>query len=376
MNGTINKWEKAQKFGCNYGREEMEAVINVIRNGAYTNGTKVRQFEKKFADYVGSDYAVAANSWVGAMNMLTIALNISSEDEIIVPALTFQASANIFKLSGAKIVFADVNRRTFNIEEKQLESLITPKTKAIVVVHMCGQPANMIPIVNIAKKYNLTIIQDAAHAHGALYMNKKLGEIGDYIVYSFHQGKNMSTLGEGGMIVTNNKSIADDMRKIRAHGAGEFLGISSRMTEAQGAVGLIQLNKIEENNKKRRELAYYLSDKLSHIDGIETPYELPNVYHVYHIYNILLNRDILNISRDDLIKELWIKGRIMAAKQYFPTVNNLIAYREIGYTDMICPNAEEISRQLVSLPVSPSLEKADMDEIIQCIEFIIEKRRK
>src|SRR5699024_334555 len=134
--------EKAQKFGCNYGREEMEAVINVIRNGAYTNGTKVRQFEKKFADYVGSDYAVAANSWVGAMNMLTIALNISSEDEIIVPALTFQASANIFKLSGAKIVFADVNRRTFNIEEKQLESLITPKTKAIVVVHMCGQPAN------------------------------------------------------------------------------------------------------------------------------------------------------------------------------------------------------------------------------------------
>lgn len=186
----------------------------------------------------------------------------------------------------------------------------------------------------------------------------------------------MSTLGEGGMIVTNNKSIADDMRKIRAHGAGEFLGISSRMTEAQGAVGLIQLNKIEENNKKRRELAYYLSDKLSHINGIETPYELPNVYHVYHIYNILLNRDILNISRDDLIKELWIKGRIMAAKQYFPTVNNLIAYREIGYTDMICPNAEDISRQLVSLPISPSLEKGDMDEIIQCIEFIIEKRRK
>ena len=366
-----NKWEAAQKFGTFYGKEEALAMLEVLKNGAATNSSNVREFEKEFAQHMGGSYGVAANSWVGAANLLVIAMDIKAGDEIIIPALTFQASANIFVQEGAKIVFADINPRTFNIDADKLRDKITSKTKAIVVVHMCGQPADMDPILKIAKEYNLTVIQDAAHAHGALYKGRKLGELADYTIYSFHQGKNMSTLGEGGMVVTDKKDIVDKMKKLRAHGAGQYLGISSRMTDIQGAVGRVQLKRLDQNNLKRRELAYHLNKKLACIEGIDIPLEISDVYHVYHIYNIIIRQERINMSRDDFIKRMWLTGRIMAATQYYPTVNCLSAYESIGYGAGICPVAEEVSKNLVSLPISVNLKIEDMDEMAEIISKIV-----
>ena len=254
-----NVYQNAFTHGTDYGLEEAAEVTKLIQQGAPTNARYVKRFEKEFANYVGAQYGVATNSWVGAAQLLTILLEIKDGDEIIVPAFTFQASANIFYKAGAKIVFADCDSNTFNIDPQKVEEKINSNTRAIVAVHMCGQPCDMNELISIAKKYNILIIQDVAHAPGATYQGRKLGELSDFAIYSFHQTKNMSTLGEGGMIVTNNIEYAEKMRRLREHGAGIYIGISSRMTEIQAAVGLIQLQKLYTHNMGRRKSAYYLN---------------------------------------------------------------------------------------------------------------------
>lgn len=369
-----NKWQKAQFFGTQYGMEEANVMLKVLANSAPTNNKIVRNFEKEFAQYVGGQYGLAANSWVGAAHLLAISLNIQKGDEFIVPALTFQGSANIFLREGAKIVFADIDPRTFNLDATKLEEKITERTKAIIVVHLCGQPADMDAIMDIAKRHNLLIIQDAAHAPGALYKRKKLAELGDYVIYSFHQAKNMSTLGEGGMLVTNHDQYIDSMKAIRAHGGELYCGISSRMIDLQGAVGLEQLKKLQYHNEHRRKLAYHLNSRLSCIEGFLTPKEIDNVYHTYHIYNAIIEPEILGLSRNDLIRKLWTKYRIMASTQYYPTVNCLPAYKKLGYGEGDCPIAEDTASKIISLPISPSLDIKDMDELVDAIISIIKNK--
>jgi perosamine synthetase len=226
-----NKWELAHAYGTVYGIEEARAMVEVLSEWAPTTNKNVREFEKKFSASVGAQYGVASNSWVGAAHALAIMLDIRKGDEFIVPAVTFQASANIFAREGARIVFAEVDPKTFNIDPGKLEEKITLKTRAIVAVHMCGQPCDMDAILEIANRRGIIVIQNAAHAPGALYQGKGLGELGNCVIYSFHQSKNMSTLGEGGLIVTNDKEWASNMKKIREHGAGSYIGISNRMTD-------------------------------------------------------------------------------------------------------------------------------------------------
>lgn len=371
-----NKWELAQFYGTIYGIEESQAIVEVLSEWAPTNNKKVREFESKFSSFVGAQYGIAANSWVGAAHLLAILMDIKKGDEFIVPALTFQASANIFHREGAKIVFADTDPRTFNIDPSKLEDLINPKTRAIVVVHMCGQPCDMDPILEIAKRHNLTVIQDAAHAPGTLYKGKKLGELSDFVIYSFHQAKNISTLGEGGMIVTNNKEWADKMKRLRGHGTGMYIGISSRMTDVQGAVGVVQMDRLQTNNDKRRQLAYYLNEKLNQVEGLLLPYEMPDVFHVYHIYNVVIEPEVFGMTREELIKKLWTKKRILVGTQYHPTVNCLPAYKELGHGLGECPVAESTSARLVSLPISPRLTESDMDELVEGIVDVAKHYRK
>jgi perosamine synthetase len=370
-----NKWELAQFFGTVYGVEEARTMIEVLNEWAPTNNQRVREFESKYAEYVGARYGVAANSWVGAAHLLAILLDIQKGDEFIVPAVTFQASANIFQREGAKIVFAEVDPRTFNLDPARLEAKITHKTKAIVAVHMCGQPCDMDAINEIAKRHNLIVIQDAAHAPGALYKGKRLGELSDFVVYSFHQSKNMSTLGEGGIVVTHKKEWSEKMKRFRAHGAGMYIGISCRMTEIQGAVGLIQMDRLPKNNATRRRLAYYLNRKLAEIDGFITPLEIPDVYHVYHIYNAVIDSQILGLSRSELIRKLWTDKRIMVGTQYYPTVNCLPAYEALGHGKGECPVAERVATQLVSLPISPRFTEADMDELVEGIKDVVTTKK-
>lgn len=366
-----NKWELAHYFGTIYGVEEAQAMIEVLNDWAPTCNRKVPEFEQRFAEYVGAKEAVATNSWVGAAHLVAIMIKIKPGDEIIVPALTFSASASIFAREGAKIVFAESDPRTFNIDPEKLENKISFHTKAILIVHMCGQPCDMDVILEIAQRHHLLIIQDAAHAPGAEYHGKKMGEMGDFAIYSFQQSKNISTLGEGGMVVMNSSESREIMSCIRSHGGQEYLGISCRMTDVQGAVGLIQLERLETYNSIRRKLAYRLNKILGSIEGITTPYEIPSVKHVYHLYNVTVDESKIGMTRDAFIQKLWERYMIKAVTKYFPTLNCLPAYKKFGHAKGECPVTERTASKIVTLPISPRFTEIDLEELAQGISGVI-----
>ncbi len=363
-----NKWVFPHSYGSIYDIEEVVAALEVMKCGALTSASLVKEFERKFAEYVGGQFGVATNSWGGGAQLVADILELTDNDEVIVPAWTMSASANIFARSGARIIFADVNPDTFNIDPDKVEEKISKDTKAIVVVHMCGQPCEMDKIVEISKRYNIPVIQDAAHAPGAKYKNRKLGEFGGFVIYSFHQAKNIVTLGEGGMVVVNNKEWKDKLYKLRAHGMGEYIGYSNRMTEIQASVGLVQLKRLDEMNNKRRALSYKLSELLSQSKEIRTPYEIPNIYHTYHLYSIQVEK----LEIEKLKRLLWIKGRIMTIA-YFPTLNNLDCYRQLGHKAGECPSAEEAAAKTLVLPLSPLYSEGDIEEMANKVLNIVEE---
>jgi perosamine synthetase len=369
-----NKWDLPHSYGSVYGVEEAQAMLEVLNDWAPTNNKRVREFEQRFAAYVKGQYGAATNSWGGAAHLVAIMLDLKEGDEIIVPALAMQATANIFVREGAKIVFAEINPNTFNIDPERLEAKITPKTRAIIVVHMCGQPCDMDRIAQLAQKHDLCLIQDAAHAPGALYKGKGLGEYGDFVIYSFHQAKNMCTLGEGGMVVTHKREWAEKMRRLRGHGAGLYIGVSNRMTEVQAAVGLIQMEKLETHNATRRRLSYHLNELLADIDGMQTPYEIPEVFHVYHLYNVVLDEKRLGLTRDEFLKRLWSKKKIMVIS-YYPTVNCLPAYKALGHGEGECPISEAVTARSIVLPMSPRYSEADMVELVAGIKDVLRMRK-
>ena len=370
---TGNKWQMAFMFGSDYGVEEAQAMIDVLHCGAATTGQKVAEFEEAFARHEGAEHAVAANSWVGAAHLLTIALELKPTDEIIVPALTFDASANIFVREGAKVVLTEIDPRTFNIDPAGLEETITDRTRAIVAVHMCGQPCNMDAILEVARRNDLLVIQDAAHAPGAAYHGKKLGEVGDFAIYSFQQMKNMSTLGEGGMVITNDAALAEKMKEIRSHGGDRYFGINCRMPEVQGAVGLIQLNRLDGFNAIRRRLSYHLNELLADVEGIITPYEIPDVTHVYHLYNTLVDEMSLGMSRDEFTKALLEQENVHTMTQYHPTLNCLPKFSALGYKPGDCPVSEDASARVVTLPINPRFTDADMAELVEKIRRVLKR---
>lgn len=370
-----NKWDLPHSYGSIYGVEEAQAMLEVLNDWAPTNNKRVREFEQKYASFVQGQYGVATNSWGGGAHLVAIMLDLQPGDEIIVPALAMQATANIFVREGAKIVFAEIDPRTFNLDPDKVEEKITPRTKAIIVVHMCGQPCDLDPIEQIAKKHGVFLIQDAAHAPGALYKGKGLGAYGDFVIYSFHQAKNMCTLGEGGMVVTHNREWAEKLRRLRGHGAGLYIGVSNRMTEVQAAVGLVQLEKVETHNTTRRQLSYYLNELISEVDGLSPPYEIPDVYHVYHLYNAIIDEKRIGLTRDEFLRLLWKKKQIMVIT-YYPTVNCLPAYKALGHGEGECPVSEDVTARSIVLPMSPRYTKADMAELVAGIKEVVHLRKK
>jgi perosamine synthetase len=350
--------------------EEAAAVAEVLQRWTHSAPDYVAQFEAQIAEKVGAKYAIAANSWGSAAHLVAILLDLKPQDEVIVPAISFQASANIFYREKARIVFAESHPDTFNLDPEKLEEKITPNTKAIVAVHMFGQPCDLNPIIAIARKHQLTVIQDAAHAPGAQYRGKGLGELGDFTIFSHQQEKNISTLGEGGTVVTNRPDWADKLRMLRSNGRGQYLGIDCNMTQVQAAVGLVQLNKLDRHNQIRRRLAYYLNEKLAELKGLVTPWELPGVKHVYHLYTTRVEAQILGAGRDELLKNLWKKRKIMAIT-YAPTVNVLPCYQKLGHGPGECPVSEATSGKTLALPISPRFTEADMDELVDGLKYVL-----
>jgi perosamine synthetase len=345
------------------GEEEKKAVLEVLESGILAQGPRVKAFENAFANYIGTKHAVATSSGTTALHVALLACGIRSGDEVITTPFTFIATANAILYCNAKPVFADIDEKTFNIDPEDINEKITRKTKALLIVHLYGQPCDMDAITEICEDYNLRLIEDACQAHGAEYKGRKVGSFGDAACFSFYPTKNMTT-GEGGMITTNNKDVAERARLIREHGSRVryehlTLGYNYRMTDIAAAIGLVQLGKLEEMNERRIENARKLNEGLKRIKYVTTPYVAPYVKHVFHQYTIRVK------NREELVKRLEEAG--IGYGIYYPKpVHKQKLYVSLGYKDEL-PRAEEASREVLSLPVRPGLSDENINYIITTV---------
>jgi dTDP-4-amino-4,6-dideoxygalactose transaminase len=350
------------------GRDEIKAVVEVLKSGMLAQGQKVKEFEEKVAEYVGVKYAIATSSGTTALHTALLAAGIKPGHEVITAPFTFIATANSILYCGAKPVFVDVDEKTFNIDPEKIEEKITEKTKAILPVHLYGQPADMEKILKICESHNLLLIEDAAQALGAEFKGKKVGSFGDCAIFSFYPTKNITT-GEGGMVVTNNENIAEKCRKIRNHGEYrryfvDLVGYNYRMTEIAAAIGLAQFKKLEKFNNKRIRNAKFLTRHLKDIDEVEVPFVDKRVKHVFHQYTI-------KTSRRDELREFLEKKGIQSVVYYPLPIHKQKIYQDLGYKNSL-PVAEELSKKVLSLPIHPNLKKEDLKLIVESIrEFFI-----
>ncbi len=344
------------------GEEELKIVKNVLLSGRLAQGEFVKKFEKEFSSYIGMDYAAATSSGTSALQVGLESIGIKNGDEVITTPFTFIATANSILYQGARPAFADIDSRTFNINPEKIREKINEKTKAVLVVHLYGNPCDMDDIKKICEENSLILIEDCAQAAGAEYKGKKVGSFGDLSVFSFYPTKNMVT-GEGGIILTKSSEVAEKAKLIRNHGQkSEYehtrIGFNYRMSEVEAAIGIAQLKRLDELNEKRIENAKKLTSGLSGLNDIETPFVKRHAKHIFHQYTV----KVLD-KRDMLLEGLNKSG--VEAKVYYPKPVYLQpAYQKMGYQKGTCPVTESVSKRVLSLPVHPSLTKEDLNEIV------------
>ena len=349
------------------GNEEIEAVSAVLRSGLLAQGEYVKRFEEEFSKYLGVKNSVAVSNGTTALDLALKGLKLQPGDEVISPAFTFIATANCALYQGCKPVFADVDAKTFNIDPEDLLMKITSKTRAVIGVHLYGQPFDLKAIQQICQDHNLALVEDCAQAHGAEFYGKKVGSFA-HGCFSFYPTKNMTT-GEGGMITSNDDDLAAHLRLLRSHGdTGKYnhsiLGYNYRMTNLQAALGIEQLKKLEDFTAKRIYNAELLN-QLIKIKGLTTPYKTNNVRHVYHQYVVRIEDDFA-ASRETLMEYLQAKG-VGSAVHYPKAVYEHPLYQGLGYGNVRCPISEELSRRVMSLPVHPSLSRDDIEYIAETV---------
>lgn len=357
--------------------EEIEAVTNVLKSKWLSMGPVTEDFENKFREYLNVKHAYAVNNCTAALHIAHKVLGIKEGDEVICPSLTFVATANSILYCGAKPVFADITSiDDFNISPDDILEKITPKTRAITVVHYAGYPCDMDAIMEIAEDYKLFVIEDAAHAPGAEYKGKKVGTIGDVGCFSFFSNKNLVT-GEGGMIVTNNDKISEKIRIMRSHGMTTLtwdrykgharsydvvdLGFNYRANEITSALGLVQLKKLDKNNEKRKELVDLYKKELKNIKEVKIPFKDYKEKSSYHIMPILLSEEI---SRKEFIDKLKKKG--IQTSIHYPSIHLFSYYKKkFGFKEGILPKTEFVGKHEVTLPLYPTMVEEDIRYIIE-----------
>jgi UDP-4-amino-4,6-dideoxy-N-acetyl-beta-L-altrosamine transaminase len=371
-----------------YGRQtidedDIQAVVDVLRSDYLTTGPKIAEFEKAVADYVGAKYAVAIANDTAALHAACYVAGIGEGDEVITTPITFAASSNCVLYCGGTPVFADIDPKTYNIDPEDIRRKITDKTKAIIAVHLAGQPCDMDAIHAIAREHNLIVIEDAAHALGAEYKGKKIGALSDMTTFSFHPVKPITT-GEGGMVVTNNEELYRKLVLFRSHGItrkeeemtrteGSWfyqqidLGYNYRMTDIQCALGCSQMKKLDGFLARRRAIAKRYDEAFADCDNIVTPYQLPDTNSGWHLYII----QVRNCDRKEVFEKLRENG-IGVNVHYIPVYQHPY-YRQHGYQDVCCPVAEEVYAHIISLPIYPRLSDAQQDEVIQKIKALLSK---
>ena len=384
------KYFKNRKTGRKmipYGRQTIEeddiqAVVEVLKSDYLTTGPKIAEFEGMVADYVGVKYAVAISNGTSALHAACFAAGIGKGDEVITTPLTFAASANCVLYCGGTPVFADVDPKTYNIDPADIERKITSNTKAIIAVHLAGQPCDMDAIHKIARKHNLLVIEDGAHALGSEYKGKKVGSLSDMTTFSFHPVKPITT-GEGGMIVTDNEGFYQKLMLFRSHGItrdenlmtrndGPWfyqqldLGFNYRITDIQCALGCSQMKKLDRFLKRRKEIVSRYNKAFADCENIVTPYQLPDTESGWHLYII----QVKNYDRRKVFEQLRKKG-IAVNVHYIPVYMHPY-YQEHGYKEVHCKNAEEIYSHILSLPLYPTLKEEEQEYVITTVKQICE----
>jgi perosamine synthetase len=379
--------------GSCYGKEEQDAVLEVMRAGAPSCGPAVKRFEETFARYCGTEYGLAVSSGTTGLQLAMIAAGVGPGDEVITTPISWISTANAAAVLGAKVVFADVDARTLNLDPASVEKKITPRTRAILPVHLYGQCSDMDALNDLARPRNICVVEDAAHAAGAEYKGRKAGSLGDIAVFSFHQQKNMVTLGEGGLITTSDKSLYERMLSHRSlccltydpkgkylpldesiHPMGkrywyldfEEIGSNYRMTDVQAAVGLVQHRKLESLNQRRIQIAKRYSEGLKGIKGLTLPFVSPENKHVFHIYCLLLEGSF-PLSKEDFMWELYTSKKIKAWSHYMP-IHLTTVYRKMGHQPGECPVAERLFEKYVSIPIHPRLTDEVVEYVIDSIK--------
>lgn len=370
--------------------DDIEAVVNVLRSDYLTTGPTIANFEKKVANYVGAKYAVAFSNGTAALHGACFAADIGKGQEVITTPITFAASSNCIRYQGGTVVFADINEDTYNIDPIEIEKKITSQTKAIIPVHFTGQPAPLDEIHAIAKKHNLVVIEDAAHALGAEYKGQKIGALSDMTMFSFHPVKHITT-GEGGVITTNNEYFYKQLLQFRSHGITrdvenmtqndgpwyydmQFLGYNYRMTDIQAALGISQMSKLEGFVSRRREIVELYNKAFKENELIITPKQYLDGNSSWHLYIIRLNLAKINATRKDIFEAL-IAQNIGVNVHYIP-VHTLSYYQQLGYKKGSMPIAEELYEAIITLPLFPKMKNNDVEYVINILINVLEEVKK
>ncbi len=366
------------------GEDEIREVVHTLNSGWLTMGAKTIEFEQLLAKYIGAKHAIALNSCTAALHLSLIALGIGKGDEVITTPFTFASTGNVIVQVGAKPVFVDIEKDTYNIDPERIREAITPQTRAMVPVHYAGQPCDMNPIVEIAQEHDLYVIEDAAHAIGAEYKGRKIGTFGDTTCFSFYATKNMTT-GEGGAITTNDDRLADKFRVLRLHGinkdawkryaAGgswyyeiEDCGWKYNISDIQAALGIPQLRKLDKSIETRRKYVGIYNKEFRNLGGIVIPYERTDVKHVYCLYPILLKK----LDRNEFVETM--KGKGIGCSVHFIPLHLHPFYREkFGFKKGDFPNAEWVYEREVSLPLYPKMNEEAVWRVVATVREILQR---
>jgi dTDP-4-amino-4,6-dideoxygalactose transaminase len=366
--------------------DEIAEVIASLRSGWLSTGPRVRKFEEMFKEYKGADYAMGLNSCTAGLHLSMLALGIKPGDEVIVPTMTFSATANAVVHAGARPVFADCERDTMNIDPEEIKRKITEKTRAIIPVHFAGRACNMSAILSIAEKYDLKVVEDCAHAIETEYHGKKCGTLGELGCFSFYATKNIIT-GEGGMVVTANEDYAKQIKMLRLHGMSEHAwerfgekkskhyqvlcaGFKYNMMDLQAALGICQLPKAEKYWERRQEIWNKYNQAFKDLSVFIPASIEPNTKHAYHLYTLLLDTDNLKIERDDFLSRM--RSRNIGVSVHYIALHLHPYYQqEFGYKCGDFPNAEWVSDRTVSLPLAANLTDQDIEDVIEVVREVV-----
>ena len=360
---------KAQYHGI---KTEIDAaILKTLENSSFILGSEVAAFEEEFAAYCGSKTGIGVNSGTSALHLALLAAGIGEGDEVITTPYTFVASVATIRYTGARPVFADIDPRSYNIDPSGIEAAITPRTKAIMPVHLYGQCADMDPILAIARRKNLLVIEDAAQAHGAEYKGRRAGSMGELACFSFYPGKNLGAYGEGGMVVTANPEFARTIRMLRDWGSEQryqyqLKGFNYRMEGIQGAILRVKLRHLEAWTEARRAHAA-VYNQLLEASGATTPSEMPYARHVRHVYALM------SPLRDEIQREL--QSRKIGCGIHYPcTIYETPAHSDLGYKRGDFPHAERAAAEEISLPVYPELTPRQIEEVVEGVTSAVAAR--